>query len=192
MFKKLVTSALLATVMFSGVVAVPGVIETPAAEASYPLDWYKQTDSRWANDLMGGGGRIYDYGCTITSVANGLSGKGIWIDGANANPKTFNTWLKNNGGYSGNFLVWTAVPKLNSRIQWIGRYDGGTSVSASQLRSWLDNGKYLIIGQVRGGSHWVALENHNGVSTFYVHDPSFSNTYYNYSDFTGYGVYYIN
>ncbi|MCX7572261.1 C39 family peptidase [Tumebacillus sp. DT12] len=192
MFKKIITSAVLTTALVTGAVAVPGLTQAPVAEAAFNAPLYKQTDSRWSADLMGGGGTIGAEGCVITSVAMALAHKGITISGATTTPKNFNTWLKGNGGYSGDLLVWGAVPKLSSRITFQGRYTGGTSLSASTLRSYLDAGNKAVIAQVRSGSHWVLLKSHNGGTTFYCNDPGYSSTYYTTSNFTGFAVYTIN
>ncbi|MCX7572262.1 C39 family peptidase [Tumebacillus sp. DT12] len=197
MIKKALTSLVLTTALVTGAVAVPGMTQTPAAEANFVAPLYKQTDSRWSADLMGGGGTIGSEGCVITSVAMALAHKGITISGATTTPKNFNTWLKGNGGYSGDNLVWGAVPKLNSsRITFQGRYYGGTSTSGSlssaTLRSYLDAGNKAIIAQVRGGAHWVLLTGHNGGLIFACNDPGYSNTSYANTDFTGFAVYTIN
>jgi len=192
MFKKIITSAVLTTALVTGAVAVPGLTQAPAAEAAYSAPLYKQTNSLWSADLMGGGGTIGAEGCVITSVAMALKYENITIGGASTTPKNFNTWLKSNGGYSGDLLVWGAVPKLSSRIVFQGRYTGNTSLSAATLRTYLDAGNKAVIANVRYGGHWVLLTNHNGSTTFNVNDPGYTQYTYNYSDMVGYAVYTIN
>jgi hypothetical protein len=192
MFKKMLTSIALSVSVLAATVVVPGMVAPQAAEASFSAPLFKQYSAPWGDDLMGGGDTLAESGCLVTSVAMALRHKGITVSGAAADPGNFNTWLKNNGGYSGNLLVWGAVPKLSSRISFQGRYTSGSSLSAATLRSYLDAGNKAILANVRSGSHWVLLTNHNGGTVFNVNDPGYSQTTYNYSDFVGYGVYTIN
>ncbi|ARU61906.1 hypothetical protein CBW65_13340 [Tumebacillus avium] len=192
MFKKLITSIALSAAVMTAAVVTPALVAPQTAEASFSAPLFKQYSSPWGDDLMGGGDTMSESGCTVTSVAMALRHKGILVSGASADPGNLNSWLKSNGGYSGNLLVWGAVPKLSSRISFQGRYYGGTSVAASTLRSYLDAGNKAVIAQVRSGSHWVLLTGHNGGTTFYVNDPGYSTTSYSYSSITGYGIYTIN
>ncbi|MFD2171559.1 C39 family peptidase [Tumebacillus lipolyticus] len=168
------------------------MVAPQTAEAAFSAPLFKQNASPWGTALMGGGDTMTKSGCTVSSVAMALRHKGITISGSAADPGTLNTWLKSNGGYSGNLLVWGAVPKLSSKITFDGRYTSGTSLSAATLRSYLDGGNKAIIANVRSGAHWVLLTNHNGGTVFNVNDPGYSTTTHNYSDFVGYGVYTIN
>ena len=68
---------------------------------------YKQCDSAWGSNGLGVSGcgeTICSVGCAMTSVAMMLN------DGKN--PGSLNSWLKNNGGYSGCLIVWSAVNSL--------------------------------------------------------------------------------
>ena len=66
--------------------------------SSYPL--YKQCDSRWGSDKLGTSGQtICQAGCLMSSVAMVIADCGRSIGGAQATPKTLNTFLRNNGGY---------------------------------------------------------------------------------------------
>lgn len=192
MFKKIITSAVLTTALVTGAVAVPGLTQTPAVEAAFSAPLYKQSNSLWSADLMGGGSTIGSVGCAITSVAMALNYKNVTISGAATTPKNFNVWLKGNGGYSGDLIVWGAVPKLSSAVTFQGRYTGNTSLAASTLRTYLDAGNKAVIANVRSGGHWVLLTNHNGGTVFNVNDPGYTQTTYNYSDMVGYAVYTMN
>jgi len=173
--------------------ASPTTISVPQT-SSPPL--YKQTDSRWAYEVMGpGGGYLKDFGCAVTSLAMALAGKGITINGQTADPKNLNQWLINNGGYSyGGYLNWSAVVGLlSNRITNHTLYGGGTSLSAATLRSNLDSGK-VVIAKIRlsnGSDHWILLTGHNGGTTFYTNDPSQAVSSRNYSQFLSYSVYSI-
>ncbi len=192
MFKKMLASIALSVTVMAAAVAVPGMVAPQTAEAAFSAPLFKQNASPWGTALMGGGDTMTQSGCTVSSVAMALRHKGITISGSAADPGTLNTWLKSNGGYSGNLLVWGAVPKLSSKITFDGRYTSGPSLSAATLRSYLDGGNKAIIANVRSGAHWVLLTNHNGGTVFNVNDPGYSTTTHNYSDFVGYGVYTIN
>ena len=98
----------------------------------------------------------------------------------------------NNGGYSKNDLNWTAVPKLSSRITWVGRYYEGQSLSAPTVRSYVDAGNYAVFAQVRNGDHWVLLTADNGGTTFFCSDPGYSFASYDYRQITGYRLYKVN
>lgn len=110
-------------------------------------------------------------------------------------PKVLNTYLKANGGYSnGPNLVWAKVCQIwPGHISFIGRYWTGASVSASQLRAYLDSGQYAIMAERTVGNlkHWVVLTGHGSAAsnTFYCNDPAYSVSALNYGAFTGYGIY---
>ncbi|WP_157729582.1 C39 family peptidase [Tumebacillus algifaecis] len=192
MFKKMLTSIALSAAVMTAAVVTPALVAPQTAEAAFNAPLFRQYDAAWGSNLMGGGDTLTQSGCTVTSVAMALKHKGITVSGSAADPGKLNTWLKANGGYSGNLLVWGAVPKLSSKISFQGRYTGGTSVTAANLRSYLDAGNKAVIAQVRSGSHWVLLTGHNGGTTFYANDPGYSTTSYTYSTMTGYGIYTIN
>jgi hypothetical protein len=76
-----------------------------------------------------------------------------------------NNWLKANGGFSGNLIIWGAVSKMG--IRYIGRSD--RSKIAGQLAA--GNG---VICAVKGGGHYVLVTGVSG-SNLNVNDPG-SNT----------------
>lgn len=126
---------------------------------SYPL--YSQCDSKWANDKMGTGSKtICQIGCLMSSAAMALSGCG-----KSYNPGTLNKWLTSNGGYSsGNLFVWSSIGKLGLSFQGF----FGNNV----LKAKLDAG-YIVICNVRGGSHWVLATGYSG-DNIKVNDPGYS------------------
>lgn len=191
MFKKLITSIALSAAVLTATVVTPGLVAPQTAEAAFNAPMFKQYESPWGDNMMGGDSTLAQAGCAVTSVAMALRHKGIQIAGDPAQPGRLNTWLKNHGGYSGDLIIWGALENLNNRITHQGRYYGYDSIAASTLRTYLNNGNKAIIGQVRGGSHWVLLTGHNGGTTFYVNDPNYSTGSYSYSSFTGYSVYTI-
>ncbi|ASS76185.1 hypothetical protein CIG75_15380 [Tumebacillus algifaecis] len=193
MFKKMITTIALSAAVMTAAVVTPALVAPQTAEAAFNAPLFKQSNSTWGSDLMGGGDTLSKSGCTVSSVAMALKHKGITVSGSAADPGKLNTWLKANSGYSGNLLVWGSVANLNSsKISFTGRYTSGSSLSAATLRSYLDAGNKAIIANVRSGAHWVLLTDHNGGTVFNVNDPGYTTTTHNYSDFVGYGVYTIN
>lgn len=190
--KKLLVGSVLAASLLTGIVQIPMISDVKSAQAWINLNDYKQYDSRWSSNIMVGSNTIGNAGCLMTAVANGLSGNAIGLpSGSIIDPANLNTWLKNNNGYDSNAnLVWSAVTKINSnRISFQGRYYNGSDISVSTLRNYLDAGNKLILAQVNGGAHWVALSTHNMVDKFIVSDPGSTSTEFYYSSFTGYGIY---
>ena len=107
---------------------------------------YKQFDSRWKNELLNNGPKtIGQIGCAMSAAGNIIS----WT------PSNLNTYLKNNGGYSGNLIIWSKVPGIS--------YKGSGSISASLFNS------YHVIGYV--GGHFVLLTSQASPGHYYSHDP---------------------
>ena len=68
----------------------------PSGDIKLNVPAFSQLDSQWSSDQLGwcGGVTIGGSGCYITTVAMLLK-----YYKADINPKVYNTWLKNNGGY---------------------------------------------------------------------------------------------
>eukprot|EP00049_Salpingoeca_infusionum_P026476 m.25860 g.25860 ORF g.25860 m.25860 type:complete len:187 (+) comp8775_c1_seq1:113-673(+) len=141
---------------------------------------YKQCDSSWGNNKLGtSSNTICSAGCAMSSVAMMLKTKG-----ANYNPGTLNEWLKNNGGYaSGDLLVWSAVNKLG-----VVSFQAIENPDIASVQSGLSS-CHGIIANVRGGSHWVLLTGYAGSNKFYVNDPGFSQSTYEFSEMLRFAVY---
>lgn len=78
---------------------------------TYPT--YKQCDSSWGSETLGGGpDTVCKAGCLMSSVAMALAGNGKSVNGSTATPKTLNSWLKNHSGYSGELFVWGSASSL--------------------------------------------------------------------------------
>lgn len=139
---------------------------------------------------------ICQVGCLMSSTAMGLAGTRIPIKKQPhipSDPKSFNAWLKNNDGYSGNNLVETQVPLIDpDRIMW--PEDGmhkTNDLSFSEVCTYLEKGR-IVIGNVNEGGHFVLL---TGYSTedgdsFAVNDPGYDRETYSYkNDIVGYRIF---
>lgn len=89
-----------------------------------------QRDNQWKNVPLGTSTSttIGSHGCTITSLAMLLN-----FYGYSETPVTVNKKLKDNGGYANtNLIVWTAIPKIWSRMKFVWR---GYGYDNSQVSS---------------------------------------------------------
>lgn len=131
--------------------------ETQTQSESRWYSDYKQFDSRWKYDRMGasGGTTIGKSGCAMSAAANIIR----------TTPQSLNNTLRSNGGYSGNYIIWSKVPGTS--------YYGSSSMSSSLF------GSYHVIANV--GGHFVLLTGASG-SGFSSHDPGkSSNPVYSFS-----------
>jgi len=127
---------------------------------------YKQFDSRWKDELLNQGPKtIGQIGCAMTSAGNIIG----W------NPSDLNKYLKNNGGYSGNLLIWSGIPNVS--------YKGSGSISDSLFNS------YHVIADV--GGHFVLLTGTAGSGQYNSKDPGkSSNPVYSSSQIYSVRLYY--
>lgn len=158
-------------------------------------------DGGWAGDtyddgtfFCGGGNTIGYCGCAITSVAMGLRYFGIATDtlGEAIDPRTLNTWLINNGGYtSEGVLDWTAVTRYASSsnggaITLDPNSGQGYGSTLSAMRPYLDpllasSTPVPVILTEDGNSHFVVatgIAQNNGTSTYTVRDSAWYFTQY--------------
>ena len=112
----------------------------------------------------------------MTSMCMALNGRGK----TSMNPGQFASWLKSNGGFSGNLFVWGSVSKFG--LTYEGKIKGTSSI-ASQLCA----GKIVILN-VRYGGHWVLATGFDG-SSFTVNDPGYSKSSYAASEVTQAAIY---
>lgn len=139
---------------------------------------------------------ICQVGCLMSSTAMGIAGKGILIDIAqniSSDPKTFNTWLRANNGYSDNNLIETQVPLINpERIAWLDdAFHKTNDLSYETVCNYIDAGR-VVVANVNNGGHFVLLTGYNldDKDTFYVNDPGYNRDTYSYkSDVVGYRIY---
>ena len=135
----------------------------------------KQCDNAWGTAILGSSTTICASGCVVCSLASGMSARGIKISGASPTCANLNIWLKSNGGFSGNLLIWSSVAKFGLT------YEGQTSTLAA-IKTAVKSNKIVIIN-VKQGGHWVLVTGYNG-DIFTVMDPGYSRTTYTASEIT--------
>lgn len=151
------------------------------AGKGYGQTWYSQLNSSWSGNTLGTctGKTVYWYGCAMTSVCMLYNGT--------YNPGTLNSWLTNNGGYSGGCdMKWNVIPSCQ-----LVSYDGSGVSSAnnySELYSYISVGKKAVVNvhyighaASTGYDHWVLVTGFTGTSASYnvpanytVYDPGYS------------------
>ncbi|KAF0973720.1 hypothetical protein FDP41_007107 [Naegleria fowleri] len=139
----------------------------------YPL--YKQCGQSWSSDIIYTD-TICKSGCLLTSMTMALDGRGL----ASFNPGQFLSWLKSNGGLSGNLFVWGSVRPFGLS------YNGKVS-STSSIVSNICNDNVVFLN-VRNGGHWVLATGYDGYS-FTVNDPGYSRSSYSPSEVTQAAIY---
>ena len=115
---------------------------------------FKQTDSRWANVLIGSSGKtIGAIGCTTTCLAMTES----YRTGTTITPDTMSKKLS----YSS-----------TGSLYWPQNYVTDTAVTYEKLKTQLRQGKPVILGLKTnaGNTHWVVVTGFSG-STYYINDP---------------------
>ncbi|MEF3245143.1 MAG: hypothetical protein K6343_04085 [Caldisericaceae bacterium] len=84
---------------------------------------YNQRYKLWCKEKLGfGPSTIGGAGCFLTSCAMMLATYNLTINGSIVTPLNLNTWLKNNGGFSGDNLIFGAIAKFPG-ISSIGYFD---------------------------------------------------------------------
>jgi hypothetical protein len=143
-----------------------------AQSLQLPVAFFSQRDSRWSGNQLGtcAGTTIGSSGCAISCIA--MAGAHVVI---NCNPASVNTYMTNNGGYSGGCLaIWAQAANMDGAggFTWIGT---GSVSSAANLKSLVDSGKYPIATSSRFSSHFGIIIGYNGLGTslsdFYYLDP---------------------
>ncbi len=145
---------------------------------NFPL--YKQCGQSWSNDRLGSSSTICAVGCLMTSVSSGMAGFGKSISGQTPNPRNLNSFLRSNGGYSGNLFVWGAVSRFGLS------YEGQTSDHNAIKRAICAN--KIVVLNVNGGGHWVLATGYDG-STYFVNDSGYSRSSYTQGQVVRAGIY---
>ncbi len=135
---------------------------TPQDNGAYFL----QTDSRWANDPLGGSGESFSsVGCTICSIAMAASCLGYEIT-----PKVLNSRLTQNNGYtSRGWVIWAKITDAT---------EGRISVRVPSRLTHSDIDQALRAGSIPvvkfflpgGIPHWVSVVGKKG-NEYLVKDP---------------------
>lgn len=131
---------------------------------------FKQGDPRWGSRQLGKSSSLSAAGCAMSSTAMSIS----QISGKNINPGQLDSYLDQNGGYSGNGLNWNVAARS------VGLSAQKTPWSAANVNKQLDSGKSVVVGvDYKGGSrggangtdHWVTLTGRKG-ETYFANDPA--------------------
>ncbi len=126
---------------------------------------YKQTDSRWANTILGSSGKtLGQIGCTTTALAMTES----YRTGTTVTPYSMSKKLK----YSS-----------SGSLYWPSNYTFVTNPDSYlyTIRGLLRQGKPVILGckKSNGSQHWIVVTGYNGravtPSNFYINDPGSKN-----------------
>lgn len=136
---------------------------------------YKQTEDYYKTLMMGfGSGSVYDYGCYLVSLVNGLSERGY-----NYTPRTFNQLLKDKDGWTGEYKNYINVDKLDDILPDI--FESFKKIEPcpdmSTIKWYLDR-DYLIVAKVDAraiggsGTHFVYVEYIKDNVTW-IYDPWF-------------------
>jgi len=135
--------------------------------------WFSQNDSRWKQNRLGGGSSIGRSGCVVSCLSMLLNAE---ASNPYMTPDKLNSWLRKNGGYSGNNMRWQ-IPGLID-----GEGLGMELVAQSTryndwdfLSSQLEMGNKVIVKVAGRRSHWVLVVKQDGpankASSYYVNDP---------------------
>ncbi len=188
------------SVYYSGALLTKTLIEDfgTASFSSYLPDTgsyksWKQYDSRWANVKFPNGETIRQVGCLVTSIAILAVGSGIRSEGE-FDPGTFVEALKNNNGFSGASLYWSAVerviPEFRVYSPWTS-LTGTKKEKAAAIAAHLEAGRKVVIRAV-SNQHWVAADRVED-GKVYICDPGRNVTdlfsYYDASDVTRIAVF---
>ena len=130
---------------------------------------YKQCDGAWGSKTLGSSSTICKVGCLMSSVASGMAGAGKTVNGQTATPDTLNTYLRANGGYSGNLFMYGAVAKFG--LSYEGQSSGRAAIQAAICAN------KIVILNVNGGGHWVLATGYND-NAYTVNDSGFSKSSY--------------
>src|SRR3972149_5328807 len=134
---------------------------------------FKQTETKYRTIMLGfGTGSIYDYGCYLISLCNGLNQKGYSFT-----PESLNDLFKANNAWVGPYKNYIDVANLN-------RYFPSIFESFQSIDPWNDvpkssdliSANLIVLGRVSGkaiggiGDHFVLLTGvENGIVI--IHDP---------------------
>jgi uncharacterized protein YgiM (DUF1202 family) len=135
---------------------------------------WRQGDSSWGNMRLGSSSyTMSNSGCAITALATLMVHAGSVSD-SSFNPGVLCTYLNNNGGLSSHGdISWSVATNYASSFsfQGYGTLNSSTvSGKASEIKSYLDEGYYIILG-VKSGGHWVAVDKVEG-DKVYIFDSA--------------------
>ncbi|MDX9990142.1 C39 family peptidase [Thiothrix unzii] len=133
------------------------VPEAPAALVMGKYPYYLQADPAWANMPVGSSGEpMSAVGCTLTSIAMGLSGLGYPLTPGEVNAKlTSNAGLTDNG-----YVIWNKVATLTKGAVAVVPVDN----SYARIDRELAANRPVIVKVLLGGivQHWVLVVGKEG------------------------------
>lgn len=150
------------------------LILTIARIFAVDFPWYSQGDERWKQDRLGQSGRtIGRSGCVLSCLSMLLNAE---ASNPRITPDELNSWLKENGGFSGSNMRWQVPGELD------GNGKGLELVAQDRkpnnwkfLSEQLDKGNKVIVKVKGRRSHWVLVTKKSGpfnkASSYYINDP---------------------
>lgn len=143
---------------------------TPAQAVILPVPSYKQCDPAWGSLSLGTAScslTICSHGCAVTSAAMVFR-----YYGGTYNPGQLNTCLRNNGGFNGCYIVWTACRP--SGVTYHGSFSGSQVAIRDRVNAELNAGRPVIAYVIKSGqstpSHFVVITGNNN-GQFQMNDP---------------------
>ena len=136
-------------------IAAQTVNNTTGKKLTVP--YYSQTDSRWSSIILGSSGKTLGrIGCTTTCLAMTES----YRKGTTLTPAT---------------MAKSLTYSSSGSLYWPSNYTTTTSVSFSEIKNILNQGKPVILGlrTASYSTHWVVVTGYSG-DTYYVNDPGSS------------------
>lgn len=140
---------------------------------------FKQTEDYYKNQKLGfGTGSIYDFGCYLVSLVNGL------VDfGHDFTPRTFNNFLKEKQLWTGPYKNYIDVNRLPQELPDIftsfKRIDGWPGFNTV---NWYLSRDYVVLGKVSAkgiggsGSHFVRIIDTKNSTMTIIQDPWYGTT----------------
>ena len=115
---------------------------------------------KWGGLVLGDSEPFNSNGTMLESVSAALASLGRKINGQTADPATLNSWLKANGGYSGNNFVWDSVSKLGLKFK-------GVSTNQAEIIKAICSNLVVILNKpatfFSKGKHWALATGYNGM-----------------------------
>ena len=128
-------------------------------------DWkeWKQSDPRWGDKVMGGGGAtIAMYGCALVSCAKLIKLTNSTSD-PDFDPGKLCDMMNANGGFSSTGLIyWDKVPYIT--FEGSADFDQLTRENISNTVAKLMKDGYVVILECKGGEHWVPVISVDGTN----------------------------
>lgn len=153
-----------------------GLISASGQHTPYDGEFFKQTDSRWSGESLGGSNTtIGRAGCFITSVLNQIVRSGTKTEVENPTPSDANELfdIDSNGGFSATRDVSKLAPNFEPvKEEWM--TDMSKDEITKLLTSMPDN--YYVVFNVTapsGNDHYVALNYVGDDGSLHIMDPSY-------------------